>query len=159
MKLSRTAPLLVAALATAPALCFHSPFLQRAGSNSLSNASSLSHPGVGAARLVSTSPSRLNLFGGIFGGGAAEQKIPYDLLKSPAHEMGVAALAGSVPSVSEKGYKIATFAGGCFWGLELAYQREPGVVATAVGYTQGRTEAPSYEAVCSGATGHTASPR
>jgi len=49
----------------------------------------------------------------------------------------------------------AVFAGGCFWGLELAYQREPGVVGTAVGYTQGSTEEPTYEAVCSGTTGHT----
>jgi peptide-methionine (S)-S-oxide reductase len=46
----------------------------------------------------------------------------------------------------------AVFAGGCFWGLELAYQREPGVVGTAVGYTQGSTEEPTYEAVCSGST-------
>jgi len=52
-------------------------------------------------------------------------------------------------------HEVATFAGGCFWGVELAYQREPGVVGTAVGYTQGSTEAPSYEQVCSGTTGHT----
>ena len=56
---------------------------------------------------------------------------------------------------SADGYAIATFAAGCFWGVELAYQREPGVVGTAVGYTQGSTEAPSYEQVCSGTTGHT----
>ena len=52
-------------------------------------------------------------------------------------------------------YKSATFAGGCFWGVELAYQRVPGVVGTKVGYTQGRVHSPSYEAVCSGTTGHT----
>ena len=52
-------------------------------------------------------------------------------------------------------FETATFAGGCFWGLELAYQREPGVVGTAVGYTQGETDEPTYEAVCSGTTGHT----
>jgi len=52
-------------------------------------------------------------------------------------------------------FERATFAGGCFWGLELAYQREPGVVGTAVGYTQGDTDSPTYEEVCSGATGHT----
>jgi len=51
--------------------------------------------------------------------------------------------------------EVATFAGGCFWGLELAYQRVPGVLATSVGYTQGETESPSYEEVCSGTTGHT----
>ena len=52
-------------------------------------------------------------------------------------------------------FEVATFAGGCFWGLELAYQREVGVVGTAVGYTQGETDEPTYEAVCSGTTGHT----
>ena len=46
-------------------------------------------------------------------------------------------------------------AGGCFWGIELAYQRVPGVVSTAVGYAQGEVEHPGYEAVCSGMTGHT----
>lgn len=46
------------------------------------------------------------------------------------------ALAKQVPSKSKDGHSIATFAGGCFWGLELAYQRVPGVIATCVGYTQ-----------------------
>ncbi|CAN0326177.1 unnamed protein product, partial [Hapterophycus canaliculatus] len=60
-----------------------------------------------------------------------------------------------VPSKSEGGQDIATFAGGCFWGLELAFQRVPGVVGTSVGYTQGEVEKPTYGEVCSGATGHT----
>jgi len=52
-------------------------------------------------------------------------------------------------------YEVATFALGCFWGGELAYQRMPGVVGTHVGYTQGQKENPTYEEVCSGTTGHT----
>lgn len=58
------------------------------------------------------------------------------------------------PKFAPAGLEIATFAGGCFWGLELAYQRLPGVVKTSVGYTQGQVESPSYNAVCSGRTGH-----
>lgn len=65
-------------------------------------------------------------------------------------------LAMTVLAVDDKErLKTAVFAGGCFWGLELAYQREPGVVATKVGYTQGGLDYPSYQAVCSGTTGHT----
>lgn len=46
------------------------------------------------------------------------------------------------------------FGAGCFWGVELAFQRMPGVCHTAVGYTQGQLLNPSYEDVCSGETGH-----
>lgn len=49
----------------------------------------------------------------------------------------------------------ADFAIGCFWGAELAFQREPGVYATKVGYTQGEVTDPTYQQVCSGTTGHT----
>lgn len=48
----------------------------------------------------------------------------------------------------------ATFAGGCFWGVEAAFRGRAGVVATRAGYTGGTLEAPTYRQVCSGRTGH-----
>lgn len=59
------------------------------------------------------------------------------------------------PSEPPEGMELATFAAGCFWGVELAFQRVPGVAGTAVGYAQGQMEKPTYEAVCSARTGHT----
>lgn len=104
-------------------------------------------------RTIST--TSLNLFN-LFSS-PPENKIVYSNLPYPGDEMGVAALAGEVPSTSSKdpNLKIATFAGGCFWGFELAYQRHPGVLHTAVGYCGGSILEPTYGPVCSGSTGHT----
>jgi len=52
------------------------------------------------------------------------------------------------------GTQKATFAAGCFWSVELVYQREPGVLKTEVGYTGGHVKNPTYEQTCSGTTGH-----
>ena len=50
--------------------------------------------------------------------------------------------------------ETATFAAGCFWGVEAAFRQVPGVIEAFSGYTGGHTQNPSYREVCSDTTGH-----
>jgi peptide-methionine (S)-S-oxide reductase len=50
--------------------------------------------------------------------------------------------------------ELATFGAGCFWGIEAAFRRVPGVLDAMVGYSGGHTQNPNYREVCTDTTGH-----
>ena len=50
--------------------------------------------------------------------------------------------------------ETATFAAGCFWGVEVTFRNVDGVLDAIVGYTGGRAENPTYQQVCTAGSGH-----
>lgn len=54
----------------------------------------------------------------------------------------------------QSGEKLITFGAGCFWGVELAFQRQEGVLRSEVGFSNGKFSPVSYDAVCTGRSGH-----
>jgi peptide-methionine (S)-S-oxide reductase len=63
-------------------------------------------------------------------------------------------VGAGTPLAPAAGHELAAFAEGCFWGSENTFRHVHGVTATAVGYTGGHTEMPTYEDVCTHTTGH-----
>ena len=68
--------------------------------------------------------------------------------------LALAATLGQGPAAGAAATATATFAGGCFWSVEKAFDRVPGVVATVSGFAGGQAANPSYEQVLAGGTGH-----
>ena len=68
----------------------------------------------------------------------------------------ILAIALLIPAAAQAQGNLSTaiFAGGCFWCMEEAFEKVPGVVTVVSGYTDGKTKNPSYEEVSSGRTGH-----
>jgi peptide methionine sulfoxide reductase msrA/msrB len=59
-----------------------------------------------------------------------------------------------IPASAQAKTDTAIFSGGCFWGVEYLMKKATGVINTAVGYTGGHTDNPTYKEVCAGNTGH-----
>src|SRR3990172_12473399 len=62
--------------------------------------------------------------------------------------------AAGAQSTAPAKTEIATFAGGCFWCVEEAFEKVPGVVSAVSGYSGGKVANPTYEQVMSKTTGH-----
>lgn len=89
----------------------------------------------------------------------AETTVTGDLAESAREDARNAESQAQSPNESKKAMddqkqRIATFGGGCFWCVEAVFQELEGVTAVVSGYAGGQIENPTYEQICTGATGH-----
>ena len=95
-------------------------------------------------RPISSEGPSMNLWNKLGFGSRATEASPESL----------AIAQGPDDDIPAPGQQFAQFGAGCFWGVELAFQRVPGLTKTEVGYTQGHIHNPTYEDVCSGQSNH-----
>ncbi|MCY4514700.1 MAG: peptide-methionine (S)-S-oxide reductase MsrA [Candidatus Tectomicrobia bacterium] len=82
-------------------------------------------------------------------------KRTYGLMPALVLAAALLAVVATHAVAEEPGQAKATFAGGCFWCVEEAFEKVPGVLSAVSGYTDGHVDNPSYKQVTSGRTGHT----
>ncbi len=87
---------------------------------------------------------------------AALRFVPVDQLEAQGYGSYLALFEGKAASATRKSAtrEVATFAGGCFWGVEEIIRELPGVIETQVGYAGGSLDNPTYDRVKHGNTGH-----
>ncbi|XP_038708275.1 peptide methionine sulfoxide reductase-like isoform X2 [Tripterygium wilfordii] len=141
------------ALAASSSACFASPILDSSSSSISKPFFSLSKPFLSLSK-PSPFPRNTRRF--------SFYKAPMNILNKlgfGTKSSDPSATDSSIPQgpdddVPAPGQQFAQFGAGCFWGVELAFQRVSGVTKTEVGYSQGILHNPTYEDVCTGTTGH-----